>query len=466
MSARVRHSTATPGPSSRGASAAAGTGTSIAAPEYQPPAFPLNPAAQRALSSLLQKHTTRRFEEHIASAQTELSTVVGDIYDALNPKSEAVAKRRQRFDQGREDDEDALKAQEAELERLREKAKQMHERMEEQMRKLVDAEAGVASMRQAVGAAERDARENASTQASTQQGRALRSRRAHGDQDDDDDDEEDDDHEEMPDFTPTDPAGGTQPPTAPKHAFRKHLETSQLRWQGQSLTDRYASNKQYADFKRLLHDALYPDDDVELAPPDRWFDEGGRPAPGMTTLTQNEEDSDDDIAVERTTISIRCPLTLREFETPWTSKKCPHTFEKDAILNMIQDSSLANAQRQKYVQCPYGGCQQQLTKNDVDKDPVMTRKIKRIQAARRAAEEEEDDGDGGQNERDGTQRRGHIIDSDALDIDETDHAPPERMKTEPKSSRLRIARRGQSSGPPRPSQVIDMGDDSDEEDED
>ncbi|KAF7191333.1 E3 SUMO-protein ligase nse2 [Pseudocercospora fuligena] len=419
MSARVRHSTATPGPSSRGAPAS----TSTAMPDYQSPAFPLSPAAQRALSSLLQKHSTRRFEEHINSAQTELSTVVGDIYDALNTKRQATTKRRQRFDDGREDDEDGLKTREAQLDRLQEKAKQMHERMEEQMRKLVDAKAGVESMREAVGAAERDARENATTQASTQQGRALRNRRVDRDEDDEDDNED----EEMPDFTPTDPAGGTQPPTAPKDAFKKHLETSQLRWQGQSLTDRYASNKEYADFKRVLHDGLYPDDDVELAPPDRWFDEGGRPAPGTTTRTQNEDDSDDDIAVERTTISTRCPLTLRELDTPWTSKKCPHTFEKDAIMNMINGSTLTNAQRQKYVQCPCGGCQQQLTKNDVGKDPVMTRKIKRIQAARRAAEEEED---GEEDEPDGTQRRGHIIDSDALDIDETDRAPPVRMKTE------------------------------------
>ncbi|KXS99293.1 hypothetical protein AC579_3922 [Pseudocercospora musae] len=457
MSTRAPHSTttktATPGPSSRGAP------VSTAVPEYQPPAFPLNPAAQRALSSLLQKHSTKRFEEHIASAQTELSTVVGDIYDALNPKREATTKRRQRFDHGREDDEDELKTQEAQLQRLQEKAKQMHERMEEQMRKLVDAKAGVESMREAVGAAERDARENASTQASMQQGRALRSLRA----DRDEDDEHDDEDEEMPDFTPTDPAGGTQPPTAPKHAFKKHLEYTQLRWQGQCLTDRYSSNKEYADFKRLLHDALYPDDDVELAPPDRWFDEGGRPAPGTTTRTQNEDDSDDDIAVERTTISTRCPLTLLQFETPWTSKKCPHTFEKDAIVNMINASTLTNAQRQNYVQCPYGGCQQQLTKYDVDRDPVMTRKIKRIQAARRAAEEEED---GDEDEPDGPQRRGHVIDSDALDLDETGRAQPVRMKTEPESSRLSVVRQGQYSGPPRSSQVIDMVDDSDEDDED
>ncbi|KXT04640.1 hypothetical protein AC578_2107 [Pseudocercospora eumusae] len=454
MSARARHSTATPGPSSRGAPASTSTSTSTALPEYQPPASPLTPAALRALSSLLQKHNTRKFEEHIASAQTELSTVVGDIYDALNPKRKATTKRRQRFDDGREDDEDELKTQEAHLERLQEKTKQMHDRMEEQMRKLVDAKAAVESMREAVGAAERDARDNATTQPSTQQGRAPRIRRADRDEDDEDDDED----EEMPDFTPTDPAGGTQPPTAPKLAFIKHLETSQLRWQGQSLTDRYASNKEYADFKRVLHDGLYPDDNVELAPPDRWFDEGGRPAPGTATRTQNEDDSGDEITVERTIIRTTCPLTLVEFKTPWTSKKCTHTFERDAIMNMINGSTLINAQRQKYVQCPDAGCQQQLTKNDMAMDPVMTRKIKRIQAARRAAEEEGEDGD--EDGPDGTQRRGHIIDSDALDVDETDRAPPARMKTEPKSSRLGVSRQGQSSGPPRPSQVTD------EEDED
>lgn len=461
MAARLRHSTVppTPGPaSSRGP----GSGGGAALPDYQLPLFPLNAAAQRALASLLSKHNTRKFEESIDNAQAELGQAVGDIYERFNEKEGLVSKRRKRFEEGtREGDEAEIRSQEEDLERLREKVKQMNERMEEQMRKLVDAKSSVKHVQEAVVAAEQDARANAnaSTQASTQQGRALRSRR-NGEHGDDEDGGEDDVH----DFTPTDPAGGTQPPTAPKDVFQKRLEAAKQRYQGQSLTERYAENSAYADFRRVLHDGLYPDDDVEIPPPDQWFDEGGRPAPGVTRRTQNEDDSDDDIAVERTTISTKCPLTLREFEEPLSSKKCPHTFEKTAILGYIRRSQQRNPRGKPYVQCPVPGCQEQLTEADTHSDQVLARKIKRLQAAKKAAEEGEDDDDDAHP--DGTQRRGHIIDSDAVDIDELDDVPSVGMKSEPRSSRVSALRQEQCNAPPQPSQVIDMGDDPDDGDGD
>jgi hypothetical protein len=62
--------------------------------------------------------------------------------------------------------------------------------------------------------------------------------------------------------------------------------------------------------------------------------------PGITSRDQRvgvgaEEDRDNDIAIARERISIKCPLTLQEFKDPVTSKKYPHTFKKLAILNII-----------------------------------------------------------------------------------------------------------------------------------
>jgi len=64
------------------------------------------------------------------------------------------------------------------------------------------------------------------------------------------------------------------------------------------------------------------------------------------------------VASER--ISIKCPLTLLPMKDPVTSQKCPHSFEKEAILSMINASEVrvggtgrAGTQGgQKAMQCP------------------------------------------------------------------------------------------------------------------
>ncbi len=89
----------------------------------------------------------------------------------------------------------------------------------------------------------------------------------------------------------------------------------------------------------LSHDAKYHDDAPPLGHEDTWFNEIGSPAPGITDGTQRGEfDDDDDIVVDKATISTRCPLTFQQFKEPYTSIKCPHTFEKNAIIDMIRTS--------------------------------------------------------------------------------------------------------------------------------
>ena len=77
-----------------------------------------------------------------------------------------------------------------------------------------------------------------------------------------------------------------------------------------------------------------------------------------------DEEAEDDIAIARERISTRCPLTLREFDDPITSRKCPHTFEKSAIFGLIESIPPSNGRRganssnnaSKQVNCPITGC--------------------------------------------------------------------------------------------------------------
>jgi SUMO ligase MMS21 Smc5/6 complex component len=69
------------------------------------------------------------------------------------------------------------------------------------------------------------------------------------------------------------------------------------------------------------------------------------------------DNDDDDIEIEGEHISLKCPLTLLPFTDPVTSKKCPHSFERNAILPMIQNSEariggVRRGDGERAVKCP------------------------------------------------------------------------------------------------------------------
>jgi hypothetical protein len=196
---------------------------------------------------------------------------------------------------------------------------------------------------------------------------------------------------------------------------------------------RYSSHNDYIHFKRMVHDARYGDDGPPLPAPKFWFSERGSPAPGLTS-TQHRNDSDDDIAIERETISTRCPITLQNFKDPVTSTKCPHSFEGEAILQMIKQSGARIGSRgDRAVQCPVTGCEQMLSAQDVRPDPILVRKIRRIQKANEQGSEDEVS-------------------------EEEDSRPMPSRRTGPAVSN--------SQQPPRSSTIVDLGDPSDTNEDD
>lgn len=444
-------------------------------PPYEAPSFSLNPAAQRALANLTTTHSLRKLNERLEKAQGAISLSVSEINDRLTEQEAAFKRRKERSTESNEQDA----ALEQSLEELRAKTEKMTSRMEERMRKLIDGRHGVQQTEEAIGEVADDTRANASTQASTQH-RSQRRRRDIRNNANSDDDTDEDEYQEPP--TPTDPEGRTQTQnrTAPIDAFRQKLSKKRTRYQSASLYERYAESGEYRQFRKLVHDAQHPDDDVPLQHHSEWFSDGAAPAPGVTTRSAgnvNAEDDDDhdddDIAVSRATISTKCPLTLQEFRAPLTSKKCPHSFESEAILDMINRSAVRvdgtrGRTGQQAVQCPVGGCQEMLSKLDLHTDAVLARKIKRIQKARELEAEEGSDGEAGGR---GTQRAQRIDSSDgeeergdgAATIDDIlgPRGRTPRPKVEPRSTAADNAR----ARSPRTTQVVDLGDDEDESEE-
>ncbi|XP_066192063.1 E3 SUMO-protein ligase NSE2 isoform X1 [Sylvia atricapilla] len=64
------------------------------------------------------------------------------------------------------------------------------------------------------------------------------------------------------------------------------------------------------------------------------------------------EQIDEDIAVTRSQMNFICPITQMTMKRPVRNKVCGHSYEEDAILEMIQTQK----QKKKKVRCPKMGC--------------------------------------------------------------------------------------------------------------
>ncbi|CAH2285901.1 E3 SUMO- ligase NSE2 [Pelobates cultripes] len=70
------------------------------------------------------------------------------------------------------------------------------------------------------------------------------------------------------------------------------------------------------------------------------------------TTEETFEDVDEDIAVTQSQLNLICPITQVQMTNPVKNKVCGHTYQKDAIENMIQNSQL----KKKKTRCPKIGC--------------------------------------------------------------------------------------------------------------
>lgn len=156
-------------------------------------------------------------------------------------------------------------------------------------------------------------------------------------------------------------------------------------------------------------------------------------------MAANDEDEDDFEIAQESGI-VKCPLTMRYFEEPVTSQKCPHSFEKTAILEMISKAGREHGRpisgaKQNEVACPNAGCSKVLRKEDLLDDPALLRRVQRHR------EEEE--------------RRARQRDEVSDEEDADDNAA---ASTAIKRERVKKNRR-------RKAHVLDLGDEEEEEEE-
>jgi len=365
-------------------------------PDYIVPIFPLNVRGQDAIAALLRKYSTTAVEQKLQAANKALADCAGDInerYSDMKNAHEKNKKKRARDAADGEDVEPHNKEADEKLETLRVDVKSMTARMEKETRKAIDGYGYCIALDAAIASLQNTAHA-ASTQATQAPSSAIT----------------------LPGSTLPPPGTAAPPSLAP--ALTEALEKHADKYTSISLTDRYTKHNDYIGFKQVVHDALHDPEvsSVPLPHPRTWFaaEEGAAPPqPGVTE--PGNEDSDDDIAIDRERISTRCPITLREFEEPVKSKKCNHSFERTAILEMINQSRPQTAaERSRWVanvECPATGCHESLTKDDLTTDAVLVRRIRRIQRAK-AREEEEGEMEGVGRSRDA---RGNAINVEEIE---------------------------------------------------
>jgi hypothetical protein len=364
MSSRTRQSTvrATPSRSRPSAAPTPSRGARDDLPPYRKPSHPLDHESQRQLRELKGSRLTSDIKNHNKNALETVRATAESVNDMLSEHTRYFEARSKKWDAGKRLDE--KEEEEKIMKELQERVDGATVKLEESMRAIIDSSVVVQRMDDTLDWLQAHAPAQLEAQYTTQltqrhtQSQSQRRRTQNADSDMD----EEMDDGPTPGPTPLD--GSRVALTGTNEMYNDRMERRKNEYTSMSLTARYAKHNDYRDFKRVVHDAKYGDDGPVLGHEDTWFTETGSPAPGITNTQRGDFDDDDDIVMDKATVSTRCPITFQQFKEPVTSTRCPHTFEKQAILDMIRLSSNrmgGGANRtagEKAVSCPVAGCDQ------------------------------------------------------------------------------------------------------------
>jgi hypothetical protein len=104
--------------------------------------------------------------------------------------------------------------------------------------------------------------------------------------------------------------------------------------------------------------------DRPLCSIDEWLSD---PVGAVMATEGLHAESDDDLEMEVTsTVRLECPITLRLMQDPVSSTTCIHSFEKQALIDLLRSADS--------IRCPVSGCTAQLSKGGF----VANRRIKRM----------------------------------------------------------------------------------------
>lgn len=93
--------------------------------------------------------------------------------------------------------------------------------------------------------------------------------------------------------------------------------------------------------------------------------------PNISREFSDYEESDDEMVVEETRESYKCPLTKQYFEEPVTSKVCHHSFTRTAIESVFDGSYNG------LILCPVPSCSHHFQRRDLVPNSALEKRTKR-----------------------------------------------------------------------------------------
>ena len=372
-----------------------------ALPPYEPPVHPLTFSAKQQLTALVDDTDYGKYRKHLATAITTLSNATVESNDTLSlarMKLERQVERRKARESQREDEEGEMEkteeevAMEERVAKLEVEVERLTQEAELATRELIDYSEELKRQEGLI----RGVAEKAATAPGPRQGRNTRRRRA---ADGSDDDNSDDPDFEVPDADAD--AGADTPSVTELLAEAQAAATAQ--YAAKSMRARYADNNDYQTFKKHVHDASHHGTNAPPLPPSSaWFPSASEAgAQGRITrgAANNGDESDEDLVFAGAVSSLKCPLTLKLFEVPYSNRVCRHTFEKSALLEMFErgatvfyENSQARGRNRgpgmRKLKCPSSGCDVMLELGEFYEDEMVKRQVKRAKAAEAAAEGE------------------------------------------------------------------------------
>ncbi|PNP40835.1 hypothetical protein TGAMA5MH_07275 [Trichoderma gamsii] len=369
------------------ASTSTSTTTTITAlPDYEPLSFPLSDTARRELIELSNHRGAAPYEAQLKDSIRHLGLSVSDLNERLRRGQDRLAivsERRKEKDADKTAEEERLEQQLPEFENDVEKLTRESERA---LRETIDRKAELEDEASVLEDLSTTATTNSIAQTRSAAATQSRRRRANG---------VDSDEEEDAAANGTDEGDRQEPVTSVVDTFRDLRAKKRAEYTGLSVHQRYGLNNDYVGFKKLWHEAAAGEDGPPLPDASRWFDSNGEP--DMTIPNRDAQngsfDDDEEVAVSRENISVNCPLTLLPMNEPYRSRKCPHVFEKAAILDYLPIRG--------ELQCPQTGCSQKFSRIHFEEefflDEAMKRRIQRWKQAEQNRQdmddEDEDDAD-------------------------------------------------------------------------
>jgi len=130
---------------------------------------------------------------------------------------------------------------------------------------------------------------------------------------------------------------------------------------------KYAKSEEYAAFRNGIYEAQHPD---KAMPPITDF---------IPKEDGDDSDDDDDLEMGGVSQNYNCPITLTLLINPVTSQICKHSFSRDSIMQSFKGRDP--------IKCPAAGCTKRFTRNDLQPNKELEKRVKAYdRRARRAAE--------------------------------------------------------------------------------